>query len=57
MMGKQELTHGYADYHLFDTYISCEKCDHIISEDDQSFHKTDVIESSKKITVDDDLLF
>jgi Fe2+ or Zn2+ uptake regulation protein len=53
----QELTHGYAGYHLNDTYISCEKCNHMISEDDQPFHKTNAIESSKMITGDVELPF
>jgi formylmethanofuran dehydrogenase subunit E len=39
----QEVTHGYVDMHLNDLYISCPKCDEIISEESDiipSLHDT-----------------
>lgn len=29
----QECTHGYVGYHLQDTFISCDKCGSIVSEE------------------------
>lgn len=32
----QECTHGYVGFHLNDTFISCDKCGEICSDDDES---------------------
>jgi hypothetical protein len=52
----QEVTHGYVGMHLHDVYISCPKCDEIISEE------YDIIPSiqdtkKNKIPIDHELPF
>ncbi|MBI0580894.1 hypothetical protein IEC97_26555 [Neobacillus cucumis] len=48
----QELTHGYVGFHLNSTYISCEKCGEICTEEESTEEKNPMGPIS-----DDDLPF
>lgn len=37
----QECTHGYVDYHLNDTFISCPKCDEICTNEEDEAEPED----------------
>jgi predicted nucleic-acid-binding Zn-ribbon protein len=51
----QELTHGYVGYHLYDTYISCPKCDEIVSDEQHIQDTTDKM-PNKIVSAGDDYI-
>lgn len=48
----QECTHGYVGYHLNDTFISCEKCGEICTDEDDI-----EVKSTVRSREDDELPF
>lgn len=45
----QELTHGYVGFHIFETDISCEKCNKSINEEDSKPKGSDFTRSDEDL--------